>query len=519
MSDDAEATNPGSGTVRINPAVFLPGAALALGYAILCVLVLGDWGLTAGLITLALGAAFLIGSSCTIPATPALLVVANGLVALILLLQGLGVCTAGCGGFIDYQSLAGMPTALVGCGLHVVLIAMGVLLAKGRWVTGQVYRVALALGQGASAFFAAIMISHGHWCPSCAASHVIMAGQVLLLWRLTPNGRLRLVHAGLIALIALAVNASFHHRFERAEQAPGDALLGYLATVDQAGILVPAGEDGPVVRRVVAPPAVAPRAAKGERPAIVVDLSDVNTIPERALPRLGPPVQDSAPAEEPATATPVAATLRESGFYRWGSASAPIIMRTHMSLACGACQAHWPHLRNLAPLVRNGQVSVEFLFSWPLSPRVHCGARLATYVIYTAGLQGEPELLAVADWLFSADGVRLISKIDSVLGAENGGAEPTTESQREALTTLFVRANNIIDAKTAVTTYANERTRIDQYLAKSVRWVIEKGQSRDTPRTFYLRNGEETPYLDSTSFDRDVVEAYIHRGSEPHTNP
>ena len=474
--------------VAINPRALVPLGCILVGYG---VLLLGLVLIRDPLWSMALvltGGGLVATGHILVPLTPVFLPLANLAALIYLVIQGLGYCSYHCDGFVDYRRIGVVPTAWAGALLHLGLIMLGMLRSRVPFISAQAYRMLLGVGQGASLYFLVLMVAHQHWCPACAAAHVAMIGQAIILSRLTEAGRSMHLYVATVLVTALTVNAVFHHRFDRPEMAPGDALTGFLVRArdhGQVGVVVP-------MDQLAATPAA--------------------LVPERDS-------KHDASRDQAALATLAGIeAVRTEGFWRWGADTAPIIMRAHMSVACPGCQAHWAKMDDLREQVDSGKLQVEFFFTWPTTPRSHYGASLATYVLYAAGMLGEHELLAAGDRLFGINGVQLVNQIDAVLAAEaKGGTAIPADSEKDALATLFQFINTDVPASRAISAYSANKRIIDERIQANVGWLVDFGR-KDTPHYFYLQRGApDAPYWDTTSLDKDVVATAVLRGIQKNT--
>lgn len=500
--------------VTMNPKALVPLALITGGYFLLLLALLLLSAPVPSMIGILLGGAVVAAGSVLMPPTPAVLPVANIMAAVLLLLQVVGACTLQCGSFAEYQHLAGiLPTAWMGLLAHAAMALIGILRPRWPVITANVYRTLLGGLQGVSLFFALLMVAYGHWCPSCAAAHAVMLGQAIVLVRLTTSLEeqqrtwAHLTIYGLaVAAGLLAMNAAFHH--PRPLQAPGgaDALIGYLERARLRGetLALPAMNRDVRGAEATAAPVTAP-AASVERPA------------ERS----GSLRDDQA--RRTLGALPA---LRLEDFDRWGSPQAPVVLRAHMSPTCPGCRMHWPDVTQGAPgqqgaptlrqRVEAGEVQVRFIFTWPVTPRTHYGASLATSVLYACGMLGEEELLLAGDRFFSADGAVLLDQIDRVLADEASRGPISVQTEREALAKLIEFLSTSMDASAVAAAYVAYHQRFDDLVKANVSWLFDQGR-RDTPHYFFVRSDspDGRPYLDTSSLDSAVVGAYLERGLQP----
>ena len=496
-----------------------PGALLAVGIVLLVGSVLVSTSTAVSVILVLIGGGSLAGGVLLVVPTPALLVALNGLVACILLLQGLGLCHARCGGFVDYQQLLGISTSFLGMAFHVVLAVIGSLRRAVIPMSG--YRAGLAMGQGASLYFMIIMITHWHWCPACATAHAIMVAQAMLLWRLTPDPAQRLVWGLSVVVMALGVNAVFHHRYERSELGPGEALLGWMQRQAGTQTLGVAVEDrggrlgsSPNLERTNGQDALS-GTARGQHPFGdghgATDPSSADD--RRQTRRIANGLHGDRATPAQALTLAEHGVLRHGDFYRYGDPTAPITVRAHMSLVCPGCRLEWPKLDAIRPLVNARTVNIEFIFTWPIKPETNAGAQMATYVLYTAGLQGDDELMAAGDRLYSGDGYNLITKAQEAMSAEEQNGVNPLATRKDALIQLFRFCGPIVPASRAIDSYTRCKSDLDAYITKSVSWLAQYGDLA-TPHFYFVRTGapDGPAYLDTTTMDQDVWKAFAAKG-------
>lgn len=439
------------------------------------------WSMVAALV----GAGALIGGYLHLPPAPIFVVVMNAATFLLLLLQGAGLCSSSCGGFVDYAYIGQVQTAWIGCMVHLSLCIAGwfVIRRHGDEIPLW-YNLAVAVGMGSSLFYLVIMATHAHWCPSCAASHACMLAQGIMLWRLMTAGRTLWLVSILTA--ALSVNAVYHHSYPVQDLGPSDRLLGWLSS----------GAGG------------------------VVGLPQTNTTSATAS-----GTQDQTATPTPATAAPAADAprsaaamtlaehepFRTQGFARWGDPTAPVTVRYHLSLVCPGCRSSWGDIDKIRPMIAKKEIQVEFLATWPIRPQTHHGAQLGAHVLMAAGLCGEDEMLAAADKFFSPDGLNLLNTINDVLtdDANKHQGKVTESLQREALVRLFGFVEPV--APRAVAAYKRHKPLIDANIMGGFEWLL-KYSKVDTPRYHFYRTGTDgAKHFSLTTIDIEAWKLFAHK--------
>lgn len=506
----------------INPKAYVWAVIASIGaiFLLLAIVLIRDpvWSKS----VLIIGGGVWVAAHLLMPSTPSLLPISNIGVALALTLQVIGVCTAQCGGFQDYTSFAGIPTTLIGIIAHSALAGVGWMRSSLHWIPVDVYRGLLGVGHGVSLFFSVIMIMYGHWCSSCAAAHVLLVGQAILLLRLTPDGKQRAIWILSVVASAFAVNAIYHHRIERKPLAPGDALVGHLAQAES---------EGRRIATIVVAPADLNPSGKGEKTAArETRASKPSDVPASKKDKASDPDKgaNASPIRKMSyeergqvlsnllTRTesphePDGSADRHARMHQWGNPQAPVVIRVHMNPGCPHCQEVWKDISVLRSVVERNEASVEFYFTWPIKPTTNYGSQLAVYVLYAAGELGEREMLAVADKMFSPAGITLQTQLNTTLRDSMVNGEIPLPAQSEALAALMAMCDPMVPGKLLGASFLRNQNEIDKRIKANLTWLMDYG-ALDTPHFFYLRRGATTPYLHNTTLDGDVVKAYLMRG-------
>lgn len=455
-----------------------------------------------------LGGGVLLVTALLAPRDPRLLLVPHAGVAVLLVLQGVGLCRQSCGGFGVYDHLLGMSTVAVGILTH--LAALGVVsyavLTRGEW--SLALRITCSVLQGVSAFFLVRMILGQHWCPACVASHLLMAAQAIVLVRLTPQPHLRRFIVAMAAVGFLGINFLYHHTAPAVVLEPGDRLLGLVRTAQEEGTFAPV-EVQAQAATVPARPLSPTRRSAASAPQAPAEKS--LGVAGAAAGKAPAPAKAGASAGDVQTVALLAAATpqRTADFTCWGKGPREVI--ASMSLVCNGCREHWSRHQVMADAVKQGKARIRFLLTWPLQPEPHHGARLASLVCYAAGMLGEDELLVAMDRFFSADGLVFMNKVNAqLLGASNHGSIPV-EVEREALVATIDFLDGTLDTARLAGVFSTQKPRIDAYLAEQVTWLLSHGDLR-TPHYYFVADRSASTYLDTADLDPEVWSAFINKG-------
>jgi uncharacterized membrane protein/protein-disulfide isomerase len=463
-----------------------PGMAIMIGGFILVANSVISSGVTVSMIGALVGALMVIGGFSLVQAAPIFLVLPHLAVSLLLFLHAVGLCQSSCGEFASYQHLGGFPTSALGAAWHFFAFVAGVLYLQRKFITADVLRMVFGISQGMSLFFASILIIHGHWCPSCVASHAFMVAQAILVWRLSFSSQ-RVLWVATILIGALGTNAAFHHRYEKPAFGPSQELLGYLHSLRETNsVVIPVAAE---VKVVGAADAKAPTANR---------VTPVPVKPEDTQ-RLGLLVDKQK--------------LRAGNYSSWGSADAPVIIRAHMNLACNACRGHWRGLNEIRELINQRKASMQVILTWPISPEPHYGARLATYAVYSAGHLGEEELLYALDRFFSDAGLLFMNELHEKLLASMVAGQVPAKDLTDALIETFRFLEPMIPAKVSLDLYQKQRSSIDGGIQANINWLVKHG-TLATPKYYFVKADQsDRSILDTSSLDFEVWKAFVTRSS------
>lgn len=390
-------------------------ACLIGGSAVLVVLALFIVDPIMGLVTAGVALALLLASATQYPASRTFLIYCNGMAGGLLLLQGVGLCSARCGAFVDYAQIGPIATVWAGIIYHGGMLLLGITAQRtGRhWWT---YLVLAFIGQGASLFFASILLTHGGWCSSCVAAHVCMVAQMVQTIRLVRRRPERVAIAVMgPVLAALAINAWFHHHVPGAPPSQEEVLVHWLEERSSSGRVA--------LGRV--------RTERDPHPELDGE-ADMEA----------PASQEGAATGEqstPDTSTPMASlnhdAMTRTHLATWGSLDAPLQVKAALSATCPQCRLRWPDFRNLRPLIDAGILRVDFLWVYRLAPEHDLAAKAAAYYQYMLGAFGPEKMLAGGDYLFSAEGQEQLGRINTMrdeIGNLRAQARQIEEALRRA---------------------------------------------------------------------------------------
>lgn len=461
-----------------------PGSAILAGGLILLANAVISSSVTVSMVGWLCGSLLVVGGFALVQPAPIFLVLPHLMVALLLFLHAVGLCQSTCGEFQSYQHLGTIPTSAVGAVWHLVAFVAGIMYLQRKFITADVLRVVFGLSQGVSLFFVTILLSYGHWCPSCAASHVFMVAQAVLVWRLSHRPQ-RPLWLATIIVGALATNATFHHRYEKPELGASQELLGYMHSLRETN--------------AVAIPVAIERKDVGIASTKQDESKTVEAKKKDDSQRLGLLADKQK--------------LRTNTFAMWGSADAPVTIRAHMNLACQGCRGHWRSLNEIRALINQRKASIQFVLSWPISPEPHYGARLATYAVYSAGHLGEEELLYALDRFFSDQGFVFMNDLHERLLASMVTGQVPAKQMTDALIETFAFLEPTIPKKVSLEIYAKQRNGIDGSIQANINWLVKNG-TLATPKYYFLKTDQpDRPILDSSSLDVEVWKAFITRSS------
>jgi hypothetical protein len=471
----------------------LPGFSCLGGALILFVTAIVVADITYSMIFTLIGSLLLLFGYSFIHQAPLLLMLPHFAVTLLLFLNALGLCKSTCGGFQSYQFIGAIPTSAAGAAFHLIALVCCICFSRQIFFNATTIRLLMGFAQGISLYFILVLLSHQHWCPSCVASHLFMVAQAILLWRFTA-GMNRTTLLLSIIIGALAMNAIFHHRFDRPVIGPSSELLGYLHDMQ--------GKNNTLV--------------------IPVETSATNAIKEQATAnanKINPieplPNNDAQPLQnERLQLIADATSIRKDSFDSWGSKDAPIVIRAHMNFNCAACRAHWQKLDGMRNLINKQSGSIKMILSWNISPEIHYGARLATYATYSSGFIGESEMLMALDKFFSDEGLLLINTInEEILDSMVGGKIPD-DVMAKSMLAAFKFLEPVIATRRSIEVYSKHRALIDASISSNINWLVKKGHL-STPHYYFTKVDRlDQPILDTSSVDVDVWTAFIQRSSQ-----
>jgi len=481
--------------VRAVLALALLGAGSVLLVVMAIVVHDKAWGLPLSLVGLIL----LVAAVTRYPASSVFLPYCNFLAALVLVFQMVGLCSSQCGAFADYDTIAGfLSVAVAGLAYHVGMTALGTY-ARVKDRFWWPYLIASFAGQGASMFFAVILISHDMWCSSCMAAHMCMAAQLVQNVRLAHNKPYvkSMVFLGPVTA-ALAWNAVFHHQIPSRE-VKNDYLVMADWLRDQQG-----------QRRI----------AIGEVRQQQSDSESIETV--------------RASTDEVDSDVSMLAHGQQSReqFISWGKQDAPLQVKVMLSPTCPACLRHWPEILKNRKLVESGLVRLDFLWTYSLTPKPDLAAKVATYYVYTMGFLGAEEMLQASAYIFSPEGQQrleyinelqrdlnkveqqvaqsqvVLKDLDKHIEASEGEERQLLEEQRrqlseqlpqlkqkvqrakdegmrEAFLALFNTLPGNVTMAQALRIYEKENESIWDQIKRNFRFIIEEGK-QGTPRYFLV---------------------------------
>ncbi|MFW5829616.1 MAG: hypothetical protein ACOCXA_05085 [Planctomycetota bacterium] len=338
------------------------------------------------------------------------------LLALLPLSIGLfGLCASNCGGLSYYEQILGIPTELLAVLVHA---GVGFILAS-RLLDSVIEDWLITLAVGGSLVFLAVLIGHGAYCATCTSVHALMIAQGILLLMHRRDLRV-LAWSGWILAWAGLLNAIFHHQPQPAVRNDPEQLLDYLTTVWSS-------ESAPQ-RLISTPDPGAPSRIEPEASGTDLISEAIASSMERPQPENTPQVAPAQPAREPVI-----------GFV--GDPQAPVLLRVNLDFGCDACGAFFNEIRSLQDLIDDGQVQLEFLFSYNDTV-----SQAASTIAYASGAESEALFLRVCADLFDKQSI-LNSPEDCILAVREHvrGAElkQLIGSHREAIGELLTRTERI----------------------------------------------------------------------------
>jgi hypothetical protein len=325
--------------------------------------------------------------------------------ALLLFASAANLCATKCGTLIAYESILGIPTAIVGMVAHLLVggcLFLGRLRGSGPLILTAEAGSAFLIG--ASAFFGLIMALHSSYCAACFTAHLAMLIQAALVVRAYGNGMLATRWTGMVTgalLGAVALNATFHHAVK--DQAnTSEALVSYLRT---NGISVTA--DQPAVGRPVAPSGIitdrdraADAVARTGSPIAGDPLSGFDvTKHEAEVERLARAMRNPGSGSESASTPPSIRTptglppgepsaspqgLRPvSEINLIGDPQAPVELRMVVDPHCNACARELEEVTQISDLITARKVVVRLM---PIFKKEHGeGPQAAATIMLASG--------------------------------------------------------------------------------------------------------------------------------------
>jgi len=343
-----------------------------------------------------------------------------------------GLCQSQCGAFAAYAQVGPVSVTLIAFVVHAVIFTLGVL-GNAKRISKWAYVGALGVAHGASVFFLTLMVATQFWCASCAATHAVMAVQMVVVWRLLRLPRERVVWLLWVLVVAGGVNLFFHHRIVPETKNNPQELLQWLASkqsgvpLGQVSVIVPPPDDqaipielaklqASVDASLAAQPAQPVRGAPPRPGQAVIAGGDAV---------LAPPVYDSAVSTAPAS------FAREG---MWGSANAKIRLVGNVDPLCNHCEEAILSLWALADEVEAKRVHIDLALVVPaIGDREHYGASVVASCIQASALQSGLRMMQTARALMSEPGRAVMADLETARVRERATLEVMVQGARNSL--------------------------------------------------------------------------------------